>query len=156
MREVMREFDDFVVRMRGDFPQFKIREGKKFCFRPPRTIIFERLDGGGDETEEMYKKMVLQLLHELGHGLLGHKDFRLDLERLKMERAAWEKARELCETYHILYDEEFVEDELDTYRDWVHMRATCPKCHSTRFQAAGGDYVCPFCAEYDIIGENNS
>lgn len=87
----------------------------------------------------------LQLLHEVGHALLGHCEYGVDLERLKMERAAWEKARELCGRYGVEYDEEAVEGALDTYRDWLHRRSRCAKCGLTRFQGADGRYRCPGC-----------
>lgn len=87
----------------------------------------------------------LQLLHELGHALLNHRTFATDPERLKMECAAWEKARELCIAYHIYYDEEFVEAELDTYREWLHQKSRCLNCGLTRYQDRNGVYHCPEC-----------
>lgn len=87
----------------------------------------------------------LQLLHELGHALLQHYTFATDPERLKMECAAWAKARELCEMYSIYYDEEFVEVELDTYREWLHQKSRCPRCGLTRYQDQNGVYHCPEC-----------
>lgn len=81
----------------------------------------------------------------MGHALLEHKNFATDPERLRMERAAWEKARELCTRYGIFYDEEFVEDELDTYRNWLHQKSRCPECGLTRYQTVDGKYHCPGC-----------
>lgn len=62
-----------------------------------------------------------------------------------MEREAWEKARELCERYGVEYDEEVVEAELDSYREWLHKRSRCPKCGLTRYQGGDGKYRCPEC-----------
>lgn len=118
-------------------------------FRPARTVVFE-VDlenvGSGVEAENNAKNM--QLLHEVGHALLGHRDYTTDPERLKMERAAWTQAQELCVRYEVEYNEELVEAELDTYRDWLHRRSKCPECGLTRFQTRDGKYHCPQCDEW--------
>lgn len=177
---------DLVDKLRADWPELRFRVGKKFAFRPPRTVVYESVDfgagsavsdvvgarseaadldaGGGvagemagvdDEKVGADRDMAgvdfeqnwynLQLLHEVGHALLGHCEYGADLERLKMERAAWEKAQELCGRYGAEYDEEAVEGALDTYRDWLHRRSRCAKCGLTRFQGADGRYRCPGC-----------
>lgn len=133
---------ELIERLREDYPNLRLCEGKRFCFRPPRTIIFIL---GSDKVEQ--NSDALQLLHEVGHALLEHKNFATDPERLRMERAAWEKARELCECYGVCYDEDFVEEELDTYRNWLHQRSRCPQCGLTRYQTVDGKYHCPSCEE---------
>ncbi len=110
-------------------------DGKKFAFRPPRTIVI------GPEKRQCESL----LLHELGHATLGHKNFKLDVERLKMEASAWEKAKEIAKNYDISMDEEFIQDELDTYRDWLHTKSRCKKCGLTCFQTQDGVYHCPRC-----------
>lgn len=87
----------------------------------------------------------LLLLHELGHYLCGHREFGTLIKRLKMEREAWDKARELCDKYEISYDEEVVERELDTYREWLDVKSRCPVCGLARFQTPDGAWHCPFC-----------
>ncbi len=150
------EFGEFVERMRGEFLELRFREGRKFMYRPVRTVVFERREGGGSainagrEGESWDENnLKLQLLHEIGHALSGHRTFKLDLERLKMEREAWEKAKILCEKYGevcgVRYDEEFVEAEMDTYREWLHRRSLCRKCGLTRYQTEQGQYFCPWC-----------
>lgn len=133
---------ELIERLRGDYPNLRLREGERFCFRPPRTIIFVLRSDNVEQNSD-----ALQLLHEVGHALLEHKNFATDPERLRMERAAWEKARELCEHYGVCYDEEFVEEELDTYRNWLHQRSRCPQCGLTRYQTVDGKYHCPSCEE---------
>ena len=131
-----------VERIRRDYPELRVKQGKRFSFRPPRTVNFELpTDAAGND----YK---LQLLHEVGHALSGHRDFGTDPERIKMEREAWEKARELCGIYNILYDEGFVEVALDTYRDWLHQRSKCKDCGLTRYQTPDGAYHCPRCENF--------
>lgn len=122
-----------------DYPEFKFVVGKKFLFRYPRTILI-----GPDEPNSE-----LLLLHELGHAILGHQDYKTDVMRLKMEAEAWEEARRLSEKYGIEFDEDSVQDELDTYRDWLHKKSRCPKCGLTRFQSTDGVYHCPRCENLD-------
>ena len=131
---------ELVARLHMDYPELRFRVGKRFMFRSPRTVVVEALDGadGGLEWE-------LQLLHEVGHALAGHRDYRTDPERLVMEREAWERARGLCEAYNIRYDEELVEAELDTYRDWLHQKSRCRRCGLTRYQTRDGRWHCPGC-----------
>ena len=127
--------DVFLSRIKADFPDFVFRDGKKFAFRPPKTIILG--------PEKAFSELLL--LHEVAHAVLGHRTFKMDAERLKMEAAAWEKASELAEEYGIGVDEDFIQGELDTYRDWLHKKSRCPSCGLTRFQTPDGQYHCPRC-----------
>ncbi len=135
------EVDKFVERLSKDFPQFSIKVGKKFMFKYPGLIRYEK-----PKDKKMSVGFGMQLLHEVGHGLLEHKFFKTDPERLKMERAAWEEARKLCLKYHIIYDEELVEIKMDTYRDWLHKKSKCRECGLTRYQTKDGKYHCPNCS----------
>ena len=125
---------DILAKLERDFPNFKFKFGKKFLFRPPKTIVV-----GPDEPF-----CELLLLHEVGHAILGHKNFKTDIDRLRMESEAWEKAKGLAAIYNVEFNEDFVQGELDTYRDWLHKKSRCPKCGLTRFQDADG-YHCPRC-----------
>lgn len=122
-------------RLRKDYPNFRFRKGKKFAFRSPRTIILG--------SEEPFSGLLI--LHEVSHAILEHKDFRMDVERLRMENEAWEKARELARVYKIEVNEDLIQEELDTYRDWLHQKSRCPECGLTRFQNLNGEYCCPRC-----------
>ena len=124
----------FLEKIKEDFPEYRFRSGQKFAFRPPRTIII-----GPDEPHDEWL-----LLHEIAHAGLGHKDFTMDIERLKMESAAWEKAKKLASRYEMEIDEDFIQNELDTYREWLHKKSRCPDCGLTRFQDTDG-YHCPRC-----------
>lgn len=130
--------NDLLMRLQEDFPEFVFKQGEKFAFKPPRTIVVEPKEPNAS----------LLLLHELGHALSGHRNFGTGVQRLKMEREAWEKARELCATYGVNYDEEAVETELDTYRDWLDKKSRCPACGLTRFQTSDGQYHCPRCENF--------
>ena len=126
---------EILERLRSDYPKFKFINGKKFAFRPPRTIVL-------GPPEPFYE---LLTLHEVSHAILGHKTFKLDIERLRMESEAWEKARELAVRYNIAINEDIIQDELDTYRDWLHTKSKCKKCGLTCYQAKDGNYHCPRC-----------
>lgn len=161
-------FEELLVSLQSDYPELKFRPGYKFKFRPPRTIYYELpLTQNQAQADQNYSNKVqaqdnkalkaqyyndneynnycLQLLHEAGHALLKHRDFATDLDRVKMECAAWQKAQELCNIYNIEYDEDFAEAELDSYRDWLHQRSTCKTCGLTCYQTPDGKYHCPMC-----------
>ena len=125
----------FIQVLKKDYPEFCFKLGKKFAFRPPKTIIL-----GPDEP---YYELLS--LHELSHAILKHRDYNLDVERLKMENAAWDKAKELANHYRIKIDEDLIQDQLDTYRNWLHQKSRCPSCGLTRFQTPDGEYHCPHC-----------
>lgn len=132
--------DVLLEKLKSDYPELRFVKGRKFAFRPPRTIVL-----GPQEASED-----LLILHEVSHALCGHKDFKMDVERLKMETEAWEKARELALEYGIEVNEDLVQDELDTYRDWLHKKSRCPKCGLTRFQTPDGQYHCPKCEVFRL------
>lgn len=131
----------FITELKKDYPDLRFKNGRKFAFRPPKTILL------GPE-EPNYKALIL---HEVAHALCGHKNFKIDIERIKMECEAWEKAKELAERYGIEIDEEMIQEELDTYRDWLHQKSRCRLCGLTRFQTTDGRYHCPRCNE--LLGQ---
>ena len=125
----------FLEFLRSKYPEIRFRMGAKFAFRPPKTVVV-------GPVEPSWR---LLILHEVGHAVCGHRDFRTDVERLKMEVQAWEKAKELAVQYEIEVDEDLIQNELDTYRDWLHQKSRCPKCGLTRFQTPDSRYHCPLC-----------
>ena len=129
---------ELIERLRVDYPELRFREGAKFAFRPPRTIVL-------GPSQPFWG---LLALHEVSHAVLKHKGFKMDVERLKMESLAWEKAKELADRYNIEVDEDFVQGELDTYRDWLHQKSRCPVCGLTRFQTPDSQYHCPSCETF--------
>ena len=130
-----------------DYPDFTIRPGRRFAWKPPRTIIYEQ---NGTYPPAYF---ALLTLHELGHAVLGHKHYSLAVDRLKIESAAWSEARRLFRSYQkrgILpeswsWDAGFVEDQLDTYRTWLHQKSLCKTCGLTRYQTPDGAWHCPRC-----------
>lgn len=125
----------FFCALEKEYTELRFVFGAKFAFRPPRTIII-------GPSEPFWQ---LLTLHEISHALLKHSSFKMDVERLKMEKAAWEKARELAILYNVGVDDDLIQGELDTYRDWLHKKSRCPQCGLTRFQTPDARYHCPLC-----------
>lgn len=122
-----------IVQLQNDFPGFKFEKSNVAHWSPTAQTIFY-----GDKTAE--------LLHELGHAVLGHDSFSADIELLHIERDAWEKAREIAPQYDVEIDDDTIEYALDGYRDWLHARSLCPRCHQTGLQNRQTlDYYCVNC-----------
>lgn len=123
-------------RLNEDFPAITFTAGDVFSWSPDtRTVFYVESDARGVDL----------LLHELSHGLLDHHDYRRDVELLNMEAAAWDKARLLAKDYSVKIDESVAEANLETYRDWLHARSTCPTCEATGYQTAKNTYECVAC-----------
>lgn len=125
----------FLDTLKSTYSDFTFKSGRKFLFRPPKSIFYL-------ESNENFRFL---LLHELAHALLGHFSFSRSLERLEIERDAWEKTRELCELHNVAFDESLAEAELDTYRDWVHQKTLCKTCGQTCLEVSSESLFCPFC-----------
>ena len=87
----------------------------------------------------------LRLLHEVGHAVLGHNDYRLDIELLKIEVDAWTKAREIAPQYGLTIDQSLIDNCLETYKRWLLKQALCPECHLAGIQGNDRLYSCPNC-----------
>ncbi len=122
-----------------DYPSLTFIESAHFSWHAGRKRVSFKKAGKNAEHN------MWALLHELGHALLGHADYRYDIELLQMEVAAWEKGHELAEHYGLRIDEDHIQDCLDSYRDWLHLRATCPACYSRALQASPSRYKCFNC-----------
>ena len=127
--------EELIKAIRSYYPEIRIKKGKKFAFHSPNTIII----GPYEPQAE------LLLLHELGHALLGKNTFKTDVERLKIESEAWDKAQLLSKEFNIKFDSTFAQNQLDSYRDWLHQKSLCKTCNLTRYQTPDGRYHCPRC-----------
>ena len=122
---------DKIARLRVDFPDFKFRKAKKARWDAAGQVIYYT-----DDTRE--------LMHELGHAVLGHRFIESDVGLLRQERAAWTKAQELAVIYEVDLDEEYIEGRMDTYRRWLHKRSLCGICRYNAVEE-GGRYRCVMC-----------
>ena len=117
----------------NDYPQF-------------RFVQSDRARWNASEQTIYYTNDQPQTLHELGHALLGHNTYRQDVELIQIERAAWVKAQQLAPQYGLSINDDTVEEALDSYRDWLHNRSKCPRCHQTGWQDSHDlTYHCPNC-----------
>ena len=123
-------------KLQQDYPELSFSSAERYQFSPPATIYF---DAANPEP--------LLLLHELGHYLLKQYDYTSDIELLRIESAAWQQAKQLCATYNVEWDEDFAEDRLDSYRNWLHANSLCPNCQISGYQDTNGLYHCPLCAQ---------
>lgn len=111
------------------FPSLRFTPGTTFCWSPETQEVFYK-------ATSHEPKHTWSLLHETGHALLKHQSYKADIELLKLEVAAWEKAKELASQLELEIDEDHIQDCLDTYRDWLYRRSICPTCTTKCLQQA--------------------
>ena len=126
-------------RLEEDYPRLRFVASNRFSWHAGKQLI------SYSETALHNTRGEWALLHELGHALLGHTDYTNDMELLRIEIAAWDKARELSNNYRLRINEEYIQDSLDSYRDWLHVRSTCPTCHEHCLQTTRSSYRCSNC-----------
>jgi len=124
--------------LRVDYPAISFVSGSRFAWHPnQREVVYV--------ARKMRAQDDWSLLHELGHALQEHRDFESDMQLLHMEVDAWQKATEIGKQYGVEIDQDHVQDCLDSYRDWLHARATCPTCLERCLQKDTRTYHCHNC-----------
>lgn len=121
-------------------PGTTIIPGDSLCWSPKSQSITYRKNDDSPEN-------VWGLFHEAGHAQLNHVSYGSDIELLLMEVAAWENAIDLAGKLDQEIDVEHIQDCLDTYRDWLHQRSTCPRCGIVSFQESTDQYSCFNCGK---------
>lgn len=132
----MAEISLLVKQLASDYPLITFEAGDDFVWSPDRNTV---------SYNEAHHAAPELLLHELGHALLQHHDYRRDVQLLGLEVDAWTKARAIASNYDVTIGDDTVEDHLDTYRDWLHARSTCPACEATGHQIKKAEYSCIAC-----------
>ncbi|MFS8119508.1 MAG: ImmA/IrrE family metallo-endopeptidase, partial [Microcoleus sp.] len=85
-------------------------------------------------------------MHEIAHALLDHRQFKTDIELVTKEAEAWEyAATNLAPRYEQKIPSHYIEKQLNTYRDWLHLRSLCPTCGQTGIQTQANRYSCINC-----------
>ena len=107
--------------------QLNFTPGKQFYWSPETKEIFY-------DQNYQDQKSDWSLLHETGHALLNHTIYKNDFHLLSLEVTAWEKAKDIAHDLKIIIDQNHIEDCLDTYRDWLAKRSTCPVCNIKSLQ----------------------
>jgi hypothetical protein len=124
--------EKLIVKLQTSFPNLSFAAGRQFYWSPENGAIFYKTEAKGREA-------AWSLLHETGHALLDHQSYQADVELLRLEVAAWGKARELAALFNITIDESHIDNCLDTYRDWLYRRSICPDCGTKCLQQS--DFV---------------
>lgn len=121
----------------GRFPKYTFVADKTFLWSPnTQTIKYKQINDVVD---------LAKLLHELGHAELGHMHYTSDIGLVRLEKQAWTYAADLAKSLGISIDTEIIEDNLDTYRSWLHLRSLCPECQSSGLQKTKNTYQCLNC-----------
>lgn len=128
-----------ISQLQKDYPKIEFEAGDRFIWSPERQIVVFKT------TEAVDPVAIWSLLHEVGHALLDHSIYESDFHLLKMEVKAWEKAKELGAKYNHQIDEDHIQDCLDTYRDWLYKRSSCPECLNCSLQIDNRTYSCFNC-----------
>ena len=139
----------------SNYPNIKFAPGERFSWSPSNSTIYyvdSNNNTGNDATSSEESSPAL-LVHELGHALLGHASYQRDVELVGMEAAAWEEARKIAKSHGIDISDDDVQDHLDTYREWLHSRSTCPNCTANGFQTGKLTYSCPACTHNWRVNE---
>ncbi len=115
-----------------------------------KTIHYDSKLIGSEEG--LYK-----LIHEIGHAKSGHKNFNSGIRLLSLETEAWEKAQSIAKTFDIEIPADYIEHSLDSYRDWLHKRSTCPQCKSIGVESGENEYRCFNCRQkWAVSGDQRS
>ncbi len=141
---IMPSTSSLLNKLKTDFPELTFSSSSAFSWSPTTKTVSYHL-------EEAHAGAFL--LHELSHGILNHQEYKRDIELIAMETAAWEKAKALASTYAVPVHEDTVEDSLDTYREWLHSRSSCPECTATGFQTSKNTYECAACSHTWRVNE---
>lgn len=115
------------------------KPGSTFSWSPQTQTVTFRQDAI-DASEGIWS-----LLHESAHAILQHHIYKTDFELLTLEVAAWQESKKLGSQFGIEVDENYIQDCLDTYRDWLHKRSTCPTCGNIGMQHTASEYRCHNC-----------
>lgn len=130
---------NLLKKLEADFPDIKFTEGDSFFWSAGDRSVTYAVVSTQPEIAQW------SLLHEVSHGILNHIDYKSDFELVKLEVAAWQHAKSLSKRYGIKIDPEHIQDCLDTYRDWLHRRSSCPKCSLVNTQSDPRTYKCYNC-----------
>jgi hypothetical protein len=125
---------EFIANLTQDYPGYVFKVGAQEHWSPKTNTITYNPD-----------RLCYGVLHELAHALLGHSTYHTDFELLRMESDAWELAIKIAQKYQVDINEDHIQNCLDTYRDWLHRRSTCPSCSTHVLQSNSSDYHCYNC-----------
>ncbi len=127
------------------FPALTFTAGDRFEWQPKSSVVTYDLD------DPLFEP---RLLHEIGHATLKHHSYERDIDLIAMERDAWQAARmELASRFGVEIPGDIIHHDMDTYRDWLHERSTCPHCGSNGIQIKKREYKCVTCLQTWRVNE---
>jgi hypothetical protein len=125
-----------LANLKSKYPQFNFKPGDLFLWSSSDNTIY---------YDKKSKDLAIFLLHELSHALLDHSKYIRDIQLITMERQAWDHTATLAASFGLTIPDDIIQDTLDSYRDWMHSRSTCPKCQATGMQTRQNEYSCLAC-----------
>lgn len=130
------------------YPDISFRAGERFEWHPNESAVIY------DPDDPLHDS---RLLHEIGHSQLKHSTYDRDIDLIAMERDAWQIARmELAPAFGVEIPGDIIHHDMDTYRDWLHDRSTCPHCGSNGLQIKKQEYKCVTCRKTWRVNEARS
>lgn len=133
----MTKLNDVLVQLQNQDTSVKYIAGNEFKWSyKERTITYIN----NNEYTSIWA-----LIHESAHAQLNHNNYKTDQQLLTLEMQAWQRAKTIANSLDVKIDQDYIEDCLDTYRDWLHKRSTCPTCHIASTQNNVGTYKCFNC-----------
>lgn len=121
-------------------PSIEFEEAGSFYWSPKNRVIYINSSGLKNEDGQW------ALVHEVSHAILDHQAYLTDAGLLMLEVEAWEKARVLGSKLGLNIGEDHIQDCLNTYRDWLYARSTCPTCTLNSLQIDPTTYLCLNCS----------
>ena len=134
-----------------DYPNLTFTASDTFRWIPSTNTI--------EYVSTVTKQEPYLLLHEIGHASLQHDTYTSDIELLDMEREAWHYALStLVPRYGLdrTVAQSIADDALDSYREWLHRRSTCPTCSAVGIESTKHHYVCLVCEQTWRVNEARS
>ena len=118
----------------------KFRSAKHFYWDSSKEVIYY--------SKDMLKTLEgkMSLLHEIGHALLGHLDYKYDFELIKMEISAWDKSVTLAKLFNLQLDLRVIDENLKSYFKWLKKRQHCLICKENGMQLVNREYHCLNCS----------
>jgi hypothetical protein len=135
----MPKISNVLSHLKKEYPNLTFKQGDLFAWSPKNATVTYTLEYT-DETHAIWA-----LIHEVAHASLAHKHYKNDIDLLRHEVSAWNAAKRIAKSLDITIQDDHIEDCLDTYRDWLHKRATCPHCSVVSLQQDDGTYSCFNC-----------
>jgi hypothetical protein len=132
------EISSLIGKLKTSFPQFTFLPATQACWSPEDQQVYY-------DASSSNQSSIWSLLHELGHAILDHESYSTDIDLLQKEVAAWARASVIAQQYGIVIDSNYAQNCLETYRNWLYKRSTCPECGAHGIQNASRQYYCLNC-----------